>query len=367
MSRLFVFDENMQDERAKITLGKMVAMSDIVAPEKQYIQYEGQDQVKVLGGCVITVGKNAIFETAEKVLTKDNLDSASAFEHGADYYIYICDKGQDDIDEIYLISKNSTFPDGDEWDDQNTRKIGGFHYGRVRNVNENGQEINASGSVRGSGWESNTRVDILPNSVWTTKHRPKCDPSGMVYLGNGLWGDIYIASDDGASGLQSVYGGTPITGTEGLNWYIANERAARVGKRLPSYAEWLLGAEGSPQGLDGSNANGHTATTNTARTVVGKIANAVSVRNICDMVGNVWKWLNEFIHDPTATTGAWQDPMSGQGYGKLWMYSATGLHALVGGGYWGGGVSCGSRCVNCNGYPWNVSTGVGVWCVCDSL
>ncbi|MFR2305461.1 MAG: hypothetical protein ACLS6V_04150, partial [Roseburia sp.] len=122
------------------------------------------------------------------------------------------------------------------------------------------------------GWESNTRVDILPNSVWTTKHRPKCDPSGMVYLGNALWGDIYLSSDDGANGLQSVYNGTPITGTEGLNWYIAGERARRVGKRLPDYMEFTVAADGSPQGLDNSNANGWTAKTNKARTAVGKIA-----------------------------------------------------------------------------------------------
>lgn len=134
-----------------------------------------------------------------------------------------------------------------EWDDTNTRKIGGFHYGFVRNVDEYGREVNTSGSVRGSGWESNVREDIAPNSVWTALHRPKCDPSGMAYLGNGLWADIYLASDDGANGLQSVYNATPITGTEGLNWYIANEKAARVGKRLPDLAEWLIAAEGSPR------------------------------------------------------------------------------------------------------------------------
>lgn len=33
MSRLFIYDENMVDERAKITVAKMAAVSDIVAPE----------------------------------------------------------------------------------------------------------------------------------------------------------------------------------------------------------------------------------------------------------------------------------------------------------------------------------------------
>lgn len=290
MSRLFIYDENMVDERAKITVAKMAAVSDIVAPEKQYIQYTNKGEVTVLAGCVIAVGENAVFKTVEKALTKANLDQGADFEHGKDYYIYICDPGTNSQDEVYLISLNSTFPDGETWDDTNTRKIGGFHYGRVRNTDEHGRAINASGSVRGSGWESNTRVDILPNSVWTTKHRPKCDPSGMVYLGNALWGDIYLSSDDGANGLQSVYNGTPITGTEGLNWYIAGERARRVGKRLSDYMEFTVAADGSPQGLDNSNANGWTAKTNKARTAVGKIANAVSALNICDLVGNVWKW-----------------------------------------------------------------------------
>ena len=42
MSRLFVYDENMLDERAKITVAKMAAISDIVAPDKAYIQYSGR-------------------------------------------------------------------------------------------------------------------------------------------------------------------------------------------------------------------------------------------------------------------------------------------------------------------------------------
>ena len=366
MGRLFIYDENMTDERAKITVAKMADISDIVAQEKEYIKYSAKGAVTVSAGSVIAVGEMAVFKTAETVLTKANLDQGADFTHGSDYYIYICDPGTNAQDEVYVISLNSTFPDGEVWDDTNTRKIGGFHYGRVRNTDDYGRPVNTSGSVRGSGWESNTRVDILPNSVWTTKHRPKCDPSGMVYLGNALWGDIYISSDDGANGLQSIYDGTPITGTEGLNWYIAGERARRVGKRLPDYMEFTVAADGSPQGLDASNANGWTATTNKARTAVGKIANAVSSFNICDMAGNVWKWLNELLHDPTGASWAWYDVLGG-GYGQAYMANSTGLHALVGGGNWNGGVRCGSRAVHCNTCPWNVLTSVGVWCVCDSL
>ena len=73
MSRLFIYDENMVDERAKITVAKMAAVSDIVAPEKQYIQYTNKGEVTVLDGCVIAVGENAVFKTVEKALTKANL------------------------------------------------------------------------------------------------------------------------------------------------------------------------------------------------------------------------------------------------------------------------------------------------------
>ena len=43
----------MTDERAKITVAKMAAISDIVAPEKEYIQYSAQGAVTIMAGCVI--------------------------------------------------------------------------------------------------------------------------------------------------------------------------------------------------------------------------------------------------------------------------------------------------------------------------
>ena len=128
----------------------------------------------------------------------------------------------------------------------------------------------------------------------------------MVFIGP-FWGDIYLSSDNGASGLQSKKGVVPITGTEGLNWYIANERAMRVGKRLPTYAEFCKGAYGSPQGENGNNTYAWSATSNTARTTCGNVKNAVSATNVRDLVGNVWKWLDEFIHDPTGSSWNWYD------------------------------------------------------------
>ena len=45
----------------------------------------------------------------------------------------------------------------------------------------------------------------------------------------------------------------------------------------------------------------------------------------------------------------------------------SGWRVLHVGGNWNNGVHDGSRTVNCNNYPWNVNTNIGVWCVCDYL
>ena len=115
-------------------------------------------------------------------------------------------------------------------------------------------------------------------------------------------------------------------------------------------AEFCKGAYGSPQGEDGNNTYAWSATSNTARTACGNVKNAVSATNVRDLVGNVWKWLDEFIHDPTGSAWNWYDVMSGQKVGQLYMANNTGLHALVGGGGWNGGVRDGSRTVHCSSF-----------------
>ena len=57
----------------------------------------------------------------------------------------------------------------------------------------------------------------------------------------------------------------------------------------------------------------------------------------------------------------------GAGYGDAYIPSDTALRALDCGGDWNYGVHDGSRAVDASDCPWGVSTGVGVWGVCDSL
>lgn len=162
---------------------KMATISDIVAPSNEYIYASGANELTVVEGCVIAVGGAGIFKTANTILTAANLDAGSAFAVGKDYYVYICDSRIDSADEKYVISLNSTYPTG--WNATNSRKIGGFHYGRCRKVDSNLQPLNGSSVIFGTGWESAVSNGIVPRSVWTLGHRPKCSPEGMVYLGGG--------------------------------------------------------------------------------------------------------------------------------------------------------------------------------------
>ena len=380
MSRIFVDDVTKTDRRALLNVNKLATISDIVAPTSQYLYASGANEITVIEGCVIAVGGAGIFKTGNTVLNASNLDIGAAFAVGSDYYVYICDSRQDAQDEQYIISLNSTYPSG--WNASNSRKIGGFHYGRCRKINDNMQPVNSSGAIFGTGWESAVSNGILPRSVWTLGHRPKCSPEGMVYLGGGTWVDIYLNSDDGAQGLKSEYNCAPMTGTEGMNWYTFTERLMKSGKRMPDYSEFCAYAFGSPQGLDGANTNAWTATTNTGRGTTGSVVNAVSAVGCVDAVGRVWEWLNDLItraehatnteFHPTVAWG-WdkksplRDNATKYDVGNIYQYYAYSLAALVAGGDWPAGVHAGARAVACHYCPWDVITAFGVRGACDSM
>lgn len=285
-------------------------------------------------------------ETSTTLSVSDNDGSFSAWTFGTDYYIYAC-QPTSGAEPVFVLSINSTYPNG--YTATNSRKIGGFHYGKIR-----------TGANPG-----NVADSIVPNSVWDLLNRPRCSPEGMVKVAN-FWVDIYQASDDGSNGLKSAYNATPLTGTEGLNWYNFVERAAKVGKRLLTYAEWCAAAQGSPEGLDASNTNAWTATANTARHPTGTVANATSFCGARDCVGNVWEWLDELTIRQDSTFWTWYDVL-GAGYGDAYLPHDLGLVAFIAGGHWAVGSRAGSRAVDLVNFPWNANVSFGSRAACDSL
>ncbi|MBQ9237786.1 MAG: SUMF1/EgtB/PvdO family nonheme iron enzyme [Treponema sp.] len=321
------------------------------------------------------------------------LDTGDTLQMGKDYYIYLVFSGA--TPEI-VVSLNATFPDGATA--LTSRKIGGFHYGTIRKVSDDGLyiPIDSAGNKFGSSgtkWEDNVTTGIIPNSVWDLKNRPKNFAPGFVKVGN-IWVSIYQASAktpvtfmDNTNGLhiangelQSKYGELPATGTEGLNQFAFNELAHKQGLRLPSYAEWLFGAFGNPQGENGADNYGWTKTSNTARTRTGCSVNtitgsydvtsgvkpyAVSAYNLCDCTGNIAEWTEDYTIRQDSTNWSWQNVL-GAKMGQAYLPFANGLSALFCGHGWNGGLRCGARTVNADDFPWHVGAYIGARLACDA-
>ncbi len=393
-----LIQDNLTDADAGLFSGMMdvLVRHDRILEKKNPYAY-ASNVIVVKSGTVLTI-LNAAWKSfrlsADVELTEANLDAGAAFEVGKDYYVYLVDDG---ADGQFIISLNTTFPAGHSADD--SRKIGGFHFGYVRKVSSDGLwvPVDSEGTKFGAGsvgWKDNVTTGIVPNSVWDLVNRPKCSPEGMVKVGH-IWVDIYMASaaesitlEGGTNGLhvasgrlQSKYGQVPVSGSEGLNWYSFNELATRSNKRLLSYGEWVKSAYGNPQGLDGADTYGWTKTTNSARARTGCRVNAstgehdaaagikpaaISAFNIVDAVGNLYEWLDELSNRHDSTAFAWQDVL-GSGKGQAYLPNNVGTVAYIAGAVWSEGVHAGPRAVGVHRYPWDVSTNIGSRLACDNL
>jgi hypothetical protein len=324
------------------------------------------------------------------------LDEGDSYTVGTDYFIYLC-KPSGGGDPMLVVSRNGTFPNG--FNSNNSRKIGGFHYGTIRKVvpegdlwipvDSNGVEFGGSGTK----WQDNVTLGIIPNSVWDLKNRPRILFGGLVKAG-GLWLSIYQASMKApitfmgetnglhvkTGALQSKYGQVPVTGTEGCNAYNFNELARFSGMRLPTYDEWLLGAFGSPEGTDTGDNYGWTKTANTARTRTGCMVNpssgqydttagikpyAVSAFNLADCSGNVYEWLGDTGPRVDTTTFGWYNVL-GAGMGDVNGPGQYNPMKPIAGGGWSDGVRCGPRAVRLGDCAWGVYTGIGARLACDA-
>ncbi|WP_022940109.1 major tropism determinant [Psychromonas hadalis] len=160
---------------------------------------------------------------------------------GTDYAIYA-------TETELIASANFTVPDG--YTAQNSRRIGGFHYGDNR---------------------------IYPRSFWDLKFKPECnDPRGMVRTFQGFWADIYLLNTtpdllgtsaynaqiaDGASTPKkpAVLGGDGVSQYANFTQYTATKIAYAYGKRLPAPAEFYALALGA--------VGGHSAGVDSIKTI----------------------------------------------------------------------------------------------------
>lgn len=360
-----------------------------------------ENLLKIREGCSIDLydGENVfrLLNKHEMIFDpKHVLDQGNRLVPGTDYAVYLCLNGRK---PQTVVSKNGTYPNG--YTAADSRKIGGFHYGTIRKVSDDGLwvPIDSNGNKFGDTgirWQDNVTLGIIPNSVWDLKNRPKTLFGGLVKVGN-IWVSIYQASKKteftfmkgqnlvhiAEGSLQSQYGQFPVSGIDGLCQFNFVELADRAGMRLLSYTEWLAAAYGAPQGEDDNNAYGWCSVTNLVRARTGCCVNldtgsyeeengekpfAVSARNVVDTTGNVWEWLSEYTNRHDAGNGQWSyyDQL-GTGMGQIYGWKTDSFSAFAAGGHWHRGSYCGPRAINPDDQPWNVNVHIGTRLACDAL
>lgn len=125
------------------------------------------------------------------------------------------------------------------------------------------------------------------------------ESDGATQLGVG--GDDYApCTDDGQSCAGDVYAvslPSEIPSAH-ITWFQAQEACASSGKRLPTSAEWQVGANGTPDpGPDNRTTDCNTASQSVVRT--GSRAACISARGAFDMVGNFEEWVADW--EPLST------------------------------------------------------------------
>jgi hypothetical protein len=86
-------------------------------------------------------------------------------------------------------------------------------------------------------------------------------------------------------------------------WFQAQEACANAGKRLPTNAEWQMGADGTPDpGPDNGTTDCNSAATGTV-SLTGERSRCVSSRGAFDMVGTLTEWVAEWTQLSTVCTG----------------------------------------------------------------
>lgn len=302
--------------------------------------------VKGSNNIPISIGDNwYLLDTNITLSTATDLDTGT-ISNGKDYYVYLCENVGSIVGKISL---NSTVPSG--FTAAISRKIGGFHT-LCTNV----------GAISGhilSGYLAN---EILPQSVWDLKHRPRSNPIGMVYSeAISKWVDIYLASGTGAS-TASVYGAT-ISDTR--DWMDFVDDGGAVKKQLLDDIEFQLIAAGSNEE---TNITGSADPVTTGGHVDTASRRMISNIGCEDCSGTISQWLRtSSARLSDGTVGAWYNLPGVKGSFFTYGTNSFGNTQLLAGGDWTLGTICGSRERNAGNVRWGYYATIGGRFVAEPL
>jgi hypothetical protein len=301
----------------------------------------------------IRIGSKLFQHTAETALGWVDIDTGSEAV-GTNYYVYACDSGGA---LVFKISTASTYPSG--FTAANSRKIGMFH--------------------------NNPDGDILQYSIQDLDNRPRIGfaPGMVKSKALPLWYDIYLASDDGASGAASVNGANYL---DTITWYDCVDRGNKVGKRMLRYDEFMDMAAGTPEeedmGSEQHTTGGHSIPDGSTERVISDIG-----AEDCAGVLRQWGLDQGFRYDggdhvhventaasytQNANTASadpapawdWYDLPGAKG--SAYRQGTYGITKITFGGHWSHGTDCGSRCASLNDSPWGTVSYIGGRFACES-
>ena len=145
-----------------------------------------------------------------------------------------------------------------------------------------------------------------------------------------------------------------------ITWFQAQEACANAGKRLPTSAEWQVGANGTPDpGPDDGTTDCNSDTGSV--TLTGARSSCVSARGAFDMVGNLDEWVADWVPLSTECSdwGGFSDDF-------MCLFGAStaagGPGALLRGGDFRSRSSAGPLAVVGSGGPFNSRAFIGFRC-----
>ena len=243
-----------------------------------------------------------------------------------------------------------------------------------------------------SSWIKNVSIGPVPNSFWDVDHCPQCyevgDPykyhniGGMVDLGY-IWADIYEASMPGghvehaggingpvisAPGVASKFGRIPLTN---IDWYTANDIAVRIGKRLPTRGEILVGSQWSPKVDEEDLGKPCGCGVDAEGKYVGESGMDlynVSGMNLCDVDNNVCEMTADLqLQDATTSAWGWSSNNGSVYFGKSYLPRGKDFMVLKGHSFQDNASSArGPRSVIVNQQATAHTPYIGVRFVCDA-
>ena len=184
---------------------------------------------------------------------------------------------------------------------------------------------------------------------------------GATQLGTA--GDDYApCATNGQSCTDDIYAVSlpSLTPAADITWFQAQEACADAGKRLPTSAEWQVGANGTP---DPGPDNGTTdCNSNTGSvTLTGARSSCVSARGAFDMAGNVDEWVADWV-PLTSDCSSWgvfsDDLMCLSGNST----AVGGPGAVLRGGDYRSHAAAGPLAVVGSGGPFNARPFIGFRC-----